>query len=152
MVERVAKQNESQRRGAVAVIVRGSRLLVIRRSKSVVAPGMYCFPGGGIEEHETAEAAVVRELQEELAVEVRPTRLLWESVTPWKVQLSWWLSELAASAVPTPNPTEVESIHWLTPEEMLVLPELLESNRHFLMAMEQGRIDLAIGGSDHCGG
>ncbi|MFT7641606.1 MAG: hypothetical protein ACI9G1_003357, partial [Pirellulaceae bacterium] len=30
------------------------------------------------------------------------------------------------------NPDEVESVHWLTPAEMLALPDLLESNREFI--------------------
>jgi hypothetical protein len=34
------------RRGAVAVVVRDGRMLVIRRARSVVAPLVYCFPGG----------------------------------------------------------------------------------------------------------
>ena len=136
---------QSARRGVVAVIVRKtvsdcnivawsskSRFLVIRRSQAVVAPGMYCFPGGGIEAQETDEAALIRELREELAVEIRPCRLLWNSITPWNVHLSWWLSELASADEFIPNLAEVESVHWLTSKEMLELPDLLASNRHFL--------------------
>ena len=37
------------RRGVVGVVVRDGRMLVISRSRSVVAPLVYCFPGGGIE-------------------------------------------------------------------------------------------------------
>jgi len=49
----------------VAVILRGERFLVICRSQQVRAPGMYCFPGGGIEPGETEEQALRRELLEE---------------------------------------------------------------------------------------
>jgi 8-oxo-dGTP pyrophosphatase MutT (NUDIX family) len=38
-----------RRLGSIAVIRRGEQFLVIRRSQTVAAPGMYCFPGGGIE-------------------------------------------------------------------------------------------------------
>lgn len=148
MTEILERSEELPRRGAVAVIVCGPRLLVIRRSQAVVAPGMYCFPGGGIEGQETDEEALVRELFEELAVEVRAQRLLWRSITPWNVELSWWLTELISVAAPAPNPAEVESVHWLTPDEMLRLPGLLESNRHFLDAMAQGQIDLAVRDGD----
>ena len=48
---------EIRRRGVVAVIVRDQRLLVIRRASGVAAPGMYCFPGGGIEPGEIEEEA-----------------------------------------------------------------------------------------------
>lgn len=132
----------SVRRGVVAVIRDGDRLLVIRRSQEVVAPGAYCFPGGGIEPGESEEDALIRELQEELNVDVVPLRRLWWSVTPWKVELAWWLARLAPGASPRAVPAEVESVHWQTVEEMAALPDLLESNRQFLAALATGDVSL----------
>jgi 8-oxo-dGTP pyrophosphatase MutT (NUDIX family) len=126
----------------VAVIYRDERFLVIRRSAAVVAPRKFCFPGGAIEADETDEEALVRELQEELGVAVTPVRCVWTSVTPWQVELCWWHAELPADVEPAPNPAEVESVHWLTAEEMLELTELLESNRAFLAAVTGGDISL----------
>ncbi|HUY88479.1 MAG TPA: NUDIX domain-containing protein [Pirellulales bacterium] len=133
---------DPRRRGAVAVIERSGALLVIRRSQIVVAPGAFCFPGGGIEPGESEEEALVRELREELQVEVRPLRRLWSSVTPWNVELAWWQADLAAEAIPRPSPAEVESVHWYTLAEMAELPSLLESNRQFLSAIERSEIVL----------
>jgi 8-oxo-dGTP diphosphatase len=130
------------RRGAVAVIVREGRLLVIRRSRWVVAPLRLCFPGGAIESAETEQAAVVREIQEELGAEIRPIRRLWESITPWHVHLAWWLSELSPDSRLTPNPSEVDSIQWFTPQDLADQPDLLESNHAFLQTLESGQIDL----------
>jgi 8-oxo-dGTP diphosphatase len=130
------------RRGAVAIVVRGGRMLVIRRSRHVVAPLVYCFPGGGIEEGESEEAAVVREVLEEVGAAILPRRRLWECVTAWKVHLAWWLADMDPAAVPTPNPREVESIHWFTPAEMASQSELLESNRGFLELIASGEIML----------
>ncbi|HEX7375700.1 MAG TPA: NUDIX domain-containing protein [Pirellulales bacterium] len=141
-------ESAPRRRGAVAVICRQRRLLVIRRSQQVVAPGAYCFPGGAIECQESEEQALVRELREELNVAVKPLRRLWQSVTPWQVELAWWSAELSADAVPRPAPAEVESCHWLTLGEMAALPELLESNRHFLAAVARGEIVLADGAGE----
>jgi 8-oxo-dGTP diphosphatase len=132
----------SNRRGAVAVIRQADRLLVIRRSRQVVAPGAYCFPGGGIELGESIEQALVRELREELNVEILPVRQIWWSVTPWKVELAWWQARLAPGALPRPAPAEVESFHWHTVEELAALPDLLESNRQFLAALARGEIRL----------
>ena len=134
----------SGQRGSVAVIVRRGRLLVIRRSQRVVAPGAFCFPGGGIEPDESEQEALVRELREELGVAVRPQRRLWRSITPWRVQLAWWLADLDPEAQPVPNPAEVESVHWYTPEELARLPGLLETNRQFLQALDCGAIDLVV--------
>ena len=130
------------RRGAVAVVARDGRMLVIRRARSVVAPLVYCFPGGGIEGEESEEEALVREFQEEVGVTLQPVRRLWQCVTARKVELAWWLGELEPDAVPVANPQEVESIHWFTPAEMAALPDLLESNREFLELLERGKITL----------
>lgn len=133
-------ENLPRRRGAVAVISRQQRLLVIRRSQHVVAPGAFCFPGGAIERGESEEEALARELLEELNVKVIPIRRLWQSVTPWQVELAWWSARLSPGAVPRPTPAEVESFHWYTLEEMAALPELLESNRQFLAVVKRGDI------------
>jgi 8-oxo-dGTP diphosphatase len=130
------------RRGVVAVIRRHERLLVIRRSLTVAAPGAYCFPGGGIEGEETEPRALIRELEEELCLVVLPGRRLWENTTPWGVHLAWWSASIAADATPCPNPAEVASCHWHSPAEMAGLAGLLESNRQFLAALARGEIAL----------
>src|SRR5687768_1594501 len=132
----------SPRRGVVAVIAADGKLLVIRRSQHVRAPGRYCFPGGAIEPEESEAQAVVRELAEELALEARAVRRLWGSVTPWNVTLSWWVAAIAPEACPACNAAEVESCHWLSVEEILVLPEFLKSNLEFLAAFERGEFEI----------
>ena len=138
-----APQQPAIKRGAVAVVVRDSRFLVIKRSVRVVAPGAFCFPGGGIEGHESEAEALVREFQEELGAVVQPLRLVWRSTTRWNVELAWWQGALQGSARLVPNPAEVESVHWLRAEEMFAAKNLLESNRLFLAALAQGLISLA---------
>ncbi len=130
------------RRGVVAVVVSEGRLLVIQRSAEVVAPGAYCFPGGGIEAGETQAQALVREIREELLADVVPLRRVWRSVTPWQVELFWWLARLPTDAVLTANPAEVASFGWHTPEVLRQLPGLLASNVAFLDALAAGEISL----------
>jgi NAD+ diphosphatase len=131
-----------KRRGAVGVIRRDERLLVIRRSQRVAAPGAYCFPGGAIEPGETEEAALVRELREELGVSIVPRRRLWENTTSWGVWLAWWLAELDDHTDLVPDPAEVAAAEWLTLAEMRELPGLLSSNHEFLDAIQRGEIKL----------
>jgi len=137
-------RGDSPKRGAVAVIVRDRRLLVIRRSRFVVAPRTFCFPGGAIEGDESEQEALVREIREELGVTILAERRVWQSVTPWHVDLAWWRGRLEPHARLAANPAEVESVHWYTPEELAELPDLLPSNRHFLEALASGEIDLVI--------
>lgn len=140
------------RRGAVAIIVREERCLMIRRAEGIAAPGAYCFPGGGIEAGETEIQAVRRELREELNVEVEPLRRVWESVTPWGVHLAWWTARMAESAKPIPSPAEVAEVLWRDWTEMRSLPGLLASNLAFLDALERGDVVVgALGVGDGAG-
>ncbi|HJN12783.1 MAG TPA: NUDIX domain-containing protein [Pirellulaceae bacterium] len=127
--------------GVVAVIPQGNRLLVIRRSRHVVAPRKFCFPGGHLDSNEPEPEGLVRELREELGVTVKPKRRVWQSVTPWQVSIAWWLCEPIREE-PVPNPAEVESFQWLDRKELEQLPDLLESNHHFLTAWDHGEFSL----------
>lgn len=132
------------KRGVVAVVIRDNRLLVIRRSAFVKAPGLLCFPGGAIEPEETEPQALIREFSEELGATVQPSQRLWQSTTPWGVDLAWWLAELPAEAQFLPDPREVSEVLWFTLSEMQDLPDLLASNHQFLFAWQQGEFVLPI--------
>jgi mutator protein MutT len=60
-----------------AVIERGGRILVSQRGPSVGQAGRWEFPGGKREAGESDQAALARELREELAVEVDIGPIAW---------------------------------------------------------------------------
>jgi 8-oxo-dGTP diphosphatase len=124
--------------GAVAVIVVDGRFLTIKRSLTVSAPGAICFPGGGIEAGEDSRTAVVRELQEELALDVRPIQQLWTSLTSWNVHLSWWQCDAENIESIQLDAREVSEFRWETPSELGQNVDLLESNHEFLRAWRRG--------------
>ncbi|WP_227340413.1 MULTISPECIES: (deoxy)nucleoside triphosphate pyrophosphohydrolase [Sphingopyxis] len=55
---------------AAALVDRDGRLLVQQRPEGKPMAGLWEFPGGKIEPGETPEAALIRELHEELAIDV----------------------------------------------------------------------------------
>lgn len=73
------------RNTARAVVCKNGKLLIMerwRRDSSGKMLHYYSIPGGGIEEGETGEQTVVRELREETGVVVRPIRLLIDQKQP----------------------------------------------------------------------
>jgi 8-oxo-dGTP pyrophosphatase MutT (NUDIX family) len=129
------------RQGVIAIVQRDDRFLVIRRSHFVRAPRRFCFPGGGIESGESQIDAVQREMQEELNVEVRPVRAVWQSQSPTGVELFWWKTEVLSERI-RPNPAEVESVYWMTVDHILSEHKLLDTNRQFLLALRRGEVEL----------
>ncbi len=134
------------KRGVVAVIVSGAELLMIQRSLTVRAPGKYCFPGGTIEAGEKETDALRRELLEELHLPVDPVEELWQCVTSWGTELTWWLAEAPCHDPIQANPLEVAWWGWMPIEQILAHPELLPSNRDFFRAYFSGGFSLPIRG------
>jgi len=128
------------RRGVVAVTRRGERFLAIRRGLTVAAGGTICFPGGHVEPGEEEHQAVVRECHEELAAIVEARECVWRSMTSWGTELAWWTVTLRGANELVPHPVEVSEILWLSAQEMMEHPDVLEGNRPFLEAVMAGRI------------
>src|SRR5437868_11376761 len=55
---------------AVALIDADGRVLLARRPSNKPMAGLWEFPGGKVHDGETPEAALIRELREELAIDV----------------------------------------------------------------------------------
>jgi 8-oxo-dGTP diphosphatase len=58
---------------AAALIDTDGRILLAQRPEGKAMSGLWEFPGGKVEEGETPEFALMRELDEELGIETRPT-------------------------------------------------------------------------------
>jgi mutator protein MutT len=66
-----------KRTRAVAIVIKDSEILLMHRKNE---KEYYTFPGGGVEEGETIEQAVLRELQEETTIEATINKLLYHHV------------------------------------------------------------------------
>lgn len=60
---------------AVALVDVDGRVLIAKRPEGKAMAGLWEFPGGKVQEGETPEAALVRELQEELGIDTRQSCL-----------------------------------------------------------------------------
>ncbi len=121
--------------GVLAIIRRDGRLLMIQRSATVRAPLSWCFPGGAIEPGESQADALVREMREEIDLEVEPTQYLTSQTKHGgRLVLHCWSAEIVAGR-PRPNPSEVAAVAWMTPEEIRAHPEVLNGTAEILGAI-----------------
>ena len=60
---------------AVALIDPDGRVLIAQRPEGKVMAGLWEFPGGKVQDGETPEAALIRELREELAIDTQASCL-----------------------------------------------------------------------------
>lgn len=72
----VHMKDETKRVRATAVVPNGSAILMIRRRRG--GEEYYVLPGGGVEDGETVEKAVMRELEEETTIKADLKRKLCE--------------------------------------------------------------------------
>ena len=131
-----------KRRAVIALLEREGKLLVIKRSAKVVAPGRICFPGGSVEAGETLEEALVREMKEELSLRIDPQREVWQSCAPWGVDLHWWQVTCADPQRMICNPQEVAWARWMSWADLREVKNLLQSNLEFLEAHQEGLITI----------
>lgn len=103
---------------SAGLIFRSGKLLIARRHAGAHLGGLWEFPGGKREPGETSEQCLVRELQEELGVEV-VVGALFESVLhsyPEKtVQLQFFICRLLQAE---PRPIGCEELKWVTRDQL----------------------------------
>jgi 8-oxo-dGTP diphosphatase len=94
------------------------RVLVTRRPATAHQGGLWEFPGGKLEPGETVQAALVRELREELGIEVlaaRPLLQVRHAYSDRRVLLDVWRIE---SYHGHPSSVEGQPLDWLLPEQL----------------------------------
>lgn len=115
-----------QREVAVGLIWRRGRLLAAQRPEGKAHEGYWEFPGGKLEQGETPQEALTRELAEELGIGVRGCRF-WKTTThvyeEYGLHVRLYFFHVTAFAG-EPCAREGQNIRWVTPAEAAELPLL----------------------------
>ncbi len=119
--------------GILGIIECDGRVLLIQRSANVKAPLTWCFPGGHIEDGETQPEALVREMREELNIDVEPgSYLMTQTKRDGRLVLHCWSAHILNGQKPMMNPREIAQIVWLTADEIRRQDGLLEGTTAIL--------------------
>ncbi len=108
---------------AAGILVRDNRVLLCHRSASRRwYPSVWDLPGGHVEANETAGAALIRELREELTVEVvePPSECLFHVATD-EVDIKVWLITEWQGTPENAAPDEHDNIAWFTEDQAMSL-------------------------------
>jgi A/G-specific adenine glycosylase len=107
---------------SAAVIRRGGKTYIQKRIQGGLMGGLWEFPGGKLEQGETPEDCLLREIREELGVDVLIRQKLMtikHSYTRFRVTLHVYLCRLPSGRL---RPSCCEEWRWASTEEILAYP------------------------------
>ncbi|MDR3448206.1 MAG: 8-oxo-dGTP diphosphatase MutT [Alphaproteobacteria bacterium] len=110
---------------AAAVLIDSEgRVLLAQRPAGKSMAGLWEFPGGKVDAGETPEAALVRELREELGIETAPENLTPLTFASHAYENFHLLMPLFACRVwqGEPHPREGQQLAWARPDEWHTYP------------------------------
>ena len=109
---------------AAALVDVDGRVLLCRRPPGKAMAGLWEFPGGKLQEGETPEQALIRELREELGIETRDSCLAPLAFASHGYEDVQLLMPVFACRVwqGTPSPQEGQELAWVRPARLRDYP------------------------------
>jgi len=123
------------------------RVLLAQRPVGKHMAGRWEFPGGKLQDGESAEAGLRRELAEELGVELGSAERLIRISHDYpdrRVLLDVWQVTAYSGE---PRGLDAQALDWVAPDRLPAI-DLLEADRPIIAALRLPRIALSIGGLD----
>ena len=133
---RVASRTVPLYRIAVGVVLKKGRLLITQRKTDGLLGGLWEFPGGKIKKGEQAEAAVIREIKEEVNLAVTVIQRLARvkhAYTHFRIQMDVFICEYKSGRVKLSGPVD---FRWVTATGIDRFP-LPKANHKFLPALKE---------------
>ena len=105
---------------AVALVDRDGRVLIAKRPAGKAMAGLWEFPGGKVADGETPEAALIRELKEELGIDVAASCLAPFTFASHRYETFHLLMPLYLCRVWSGRPQALEhdAIKWVRPASL----------------------------------
>ncbi|HVU26254.1 MAG TPA: 8-oxo-dGTP diphosphatase MutT [Verrucomicrobiae bacterium] len=103
---------------AAALVFRGGKLLITQRKSDSHLGGFWEFPGGKLEAGETFEKCLVREIREELGIEISVGELFEEIAHDYlakSVHLKFFVCKLIRGE---PKPLDCAAFKWIEQSEL----------------------------------
>lgn len=125
---------------AAAIIMDGGRVLIQQRPQEGLLGGLWEFPGGKREEHETLEDACRREVNEETGLEVEISRLFCtvdHAYSHFRITLHVFLCSIAAGRV---RADDTQRRLWVDPDRLdeFAFPR---ANRHVIDVLQKESLE-----------
>lgn len=121
---------------AAVIIMNENNQVLLSKRKVTEGEGMYCLPGGKREKGEKANKAAVRELKEELNLDVKNLKYIETRKKRlsklWEIMIFYTLiNDKQAKKIKNVEPNKTESIDWFDLDK---LPEnMWEHNKQYLL-------------------
>lgn len=126
------------------VIVRHGHVLACQRSRSAKFPLQWEFPGGKVQSGESPEAALIRELREELAVDASVGAEIYRTThkyaeMPSAIELIFFAATIGSGQIEN---RIFEAIAWVPPHKLEEM-DFLDADRAFISKLATGEIELS---------
>jgi NAD+ diphosphatase len=107
---------------AIIVLITNDEGKVLLAHNKKFAPGIYSLIAGFVDTGENLETAVVREVREEIAIEIRDLRYIVSQPWPFPNSLMAGFSARYASGTVRPDGVELEDAQWFSRDKLPMLP------------------------------